>query len=90
LETEAAVNANNGINIRTGAGQTTLWLSPDIIDFKRKTSITVNGARLRSSGPYIEPDMSILLEDARTRADRQHPFWAKVEMPAGRINVAGR
>jgi len=25
-----------------------------------------------------------LLEDARTRSDRQHPFWAKVEVNTGR------
>ncbi|NLS91226.1 MAG: peptidase [Planctomycetaceae bacterium] len=28
---------------------------------------------------YVEPDLEILLEDVRTRGDRLHPFWAKVE-----------
>ena len=27
----------------------------------------------------IKPSASVLLEDVRTRADRQHPFWAKFE-----------
>jgi len=27
---------------------------------------------------FVEPDLETLLEDVRTRADRQHPFWAKV------------
>jgi len=31
------------------------------------------------AGMEIKPTMSVLLEDARTRAERQHPFWAKVE-----------
>jgi hypothetical protein len=39
----------------------------------------VNGRTLQSGGALIEPDVAVLLEDARTRADRLHPFWAKVE-----------
>ncbi len=27
----------------------------------------------------VDPDLEILLEDVRTRGDRLHPFWAKVE-----------
>jgi hypothetical protein len=30
--------------------------------------------------------VEIILEDVRTRGDRQHPFWAKVEVPSARIN----
>lgn len=33
------------------------------------------GARLR----FVEPDLETLLEDVRTRGDRIHPFWVKVE-----------
>ncbi len=33
------------------------------------------GARLR----YVEPNLETLLEDVRSRGDRLHPFWAKVE-----------
>ena len=28
---------------------------------------------------FVEPDLETLLEDVRTRGDREHPFWAKVE-----------
>lgn len=84
--TEAKVNTANGIHVKTGAEITTLWLSPEIIDFKNKVSITVNGGRARLPGGGIEPSLSVLLEDARTRADRQHVFWAKVEMPGGVVN----
>ena len=28
---------------------------------------------------FVEPDLETLLEDVRTRGDRLHPFWAKVE-----------
>jgi hypothetical protein len=27
----------------------------------------------------VQPDLKVLLEDVRTRGDRLHPFWAKVE-----------
>jgi hypothetical protein len=27
----------------------------------------------------VVPNIETLLEDVRTRGDRQHPFWAKVE-----------
>jgi predicted esterase len=84
--TEAKVNTNNGIHVKTGAGITTLWLSPEIIDFNNKVAITVNGGRARLPGGGIEPSLAVLLEDARTRADRQHVFWAKVEMPSGKVN----
>ena len=84
------INATNGITVTTGANRVTLWLSPELIDFKRKISITVNRGGLRMAQPFIEPDAKIILEDVRTRGDRQHPFWAKVEAPSGRVNVAER
>jgi hypothetical protein len=34
---------------------------------------------MTAPGVDIKPELSVLLEDARTRAERQHPFWAKVE-----------
>ncbi len=88
--TKAMINANNGITLSTGADRTTLWLSPELVDFKRKITFTVNRGGLRMAQPFIEPDAKIILEDVRTRGDRQHPFWAKVETPSGRVNVAER
>ena len=68
----------NSLSINTGAASVSVWLSPDMVDFtKRGFKVTVNGTRV--GGQSIEPDLNVLLEDVRTRADRQHPFWAKVE-----------
>jgi len=66
---------NNVIKIRTGAKQVTVWLSPDVVDMDKRVKIISFG-----SSRTIEPKASIrvLLEDARTRGDRQHPFWARV------------
>ncbi len=77
--TRARVTANNGVNIASGAIRTTVWLSPRLIDFERRSPVTINGRTVNSREPFIEPDLDVLLEDVRTRGDRQHPFWAKVE-----------
>ncbi|MEX2113742.1 MAG: peptidase [Pirellulales bacterium] len=71
--------ANNGVSLSAGDCTTTLWLSPEMVDFNQRVPITVNGRTLKSGGAMIEPDLAVLLEDARTRADRLHPFWAKVD-----------
>jgi acetyl esterase/lipase len=89
-KSKALINATNGITVSTGANRVTLWLSPELIDFKQKITFTVNRGGLRMAQPFIEPDAKIILEDVRTRGDRQHPFWAKVEAPSGRVNVAGQ
>jgi predicted esterase len=85
-QTKGQANANNGLVVTTGAKKATIWLSPELINFTHKLSITFNGGRSRLPGAGLEPSLAVLLEDARTRADRKHPFWAKVEMPANRIN----
>ena len=84
--TKASLNANNGMNVTTGAGNITIWLSPEVVTYGQKVSISVNGRKAPRGGIGLDPSLPILLEDARSRADRQHPFWAKVEMPGGKIN----
>lgn len=85
-QTKAQANATNGLVVTTGAKKTIIWLSPELVNFKHKMAISVNGGRARLPGQGAEPSLAVMLEDARTRADRKHPFWAKVEMPANRIN----
>ncbi|HUY36461.1 MAG TPA: peptidase [Pirellulales bacterium] len=88
--TKATATANNGLNVTTGAGKVTFCLSPGIIDFNRKTTLTMNGTKARLDDGFVEADLKVMLEDARTRGDRQHPFWAKVEMPGERAKMAER
>ena len=56
-----------------------------MLDFKQRSTITVNGRRLNGPDQMIRPDLHVLLEDVRTRGDRQHPFWAKLEGSTGRV-----
>jgi predicted esterase len=84
VSTEGKLTATGGIYVSTGAGQATVWLSPEIISFDRRMSIVVNGQRINTTNPPVEPDLETLLEDVRLRGDRQHPFWAKVQTSTGR------
>lgn len=59
----------------TGSG-VTLWLSPEFVDFDREIVVTGRGRGVKK---FVEPSTAIILEDVRRRADRQHPFWAKLE-----------
>lgn len=85
--TTAAVNASSGITVKSGAHRATIWLTPDVADFRNKIAIRFNGAAARLPDQAIEPSLEVMLEDARTRSDRQHPFWAKLEMPGSRVNT---
>ena len=73
--------ANNSLHVVAGSAVVNLWLSPPLIDFQHRASITVNGRRI----PAPLPSLETLLEDARTRGDRQHPFWRHLETSSGRV-----
>ena len=64
---------NNGVNVDQGGAKTTVWLAPEMVDFNRR--IQING-----KGVMVTPSLETMLEDVRTRGDRQHPFWAKVPL----------
>jgi len=72
------ITNENRLVARTAANQTTVWLSPDIVDFSKPIQVTINRKQIREGD---QPELSVLLEDVRTRADRQRPFWAKIEFP---------
>ncbi|MEX0677672.1 MAG: peptidase [Pirellulales bacterium] len=75
-ELKAKVLANGDIVVSSGGIQATIWLSPGVVDPMRGTiDVTLGG---RKTSVKVEPAISVLLEDARTRGDRLHPFWAKV------------
>lgn len=78
----SARHGNNRVSVQSGgASLTTIWLTPEIVDFDEKIRISVNGKAAR---PDIVPDLETILEDARTRADRQHVFWTKVQVQTGK------
>jgi predicted esterase len=66
------------VRVSSGRGATTIWLSPDLVDFDQRIRIVCSGFR-SANGP--SPDIAVMLEDARTRGDRLHPFWARIDFP---------
>jgi len=72
--TDARILENNGVHVSSGADDITVYLTPDMVDFD--LPVVVNGRRV----PDLSPDSEVILEDARTRVDRAHPFWAKVKV----------
>jgi predicted esterase len=72
---EGAILPNNGVSADTSAGKITVWLSPDMINFAAKPFVILKKGNRKLN---VQPELSVLLDDVRTRGDRQHPFWAKV------------
>ena len=75
------IDANGDIRVRTGAQTATLWLAPEWNNLTEDLTVYING---RSRKHSLSPDLETMLEDARTRCDRQHPFWGKLELETNR------
>lgn len=71
----------NKIGVFHQADRTTVWLSPDIVDFSRPLEVELNGRRIGPRDRTVRPDLAVMLEDARTRCDRKKPYWAKISDP---------
>ncbi len=84
LTLEATAKPTNAITVRCGAERVRVWLAPEIVDFARPLTVTIDGREAFDGRPT--PDAAVMLEDLRLRADRQHPFWAVVESARGRRN----
>jgi predicted esterase len=72
---------DNHLAVKTPAKHTTIWLSPEIVDFNKPIRIAFGSRNLSLPPDGVKPDPAVILEDVRTRGDRQRPFWAKMEVP---------
>jgi hypothetical protein len=61
-----------------------------MVSFDQPIRVMVNGTKVKPGDTSLDPDIQVLLEDARTRADHRHVFWARVDLALGRVNVAER
>ena len=66
---------NGIVRVSCGAAKVTVCLAPEMVDFSKKTTVFVNGKKVPGT---IAPSIVHLLEDVRTRGDRQHPFWLRI------------
>jgi hypothetical protein len=74
------VTATGKVLVTARCDAATVWLSPEFVKFDQPLVVELNG-RPMSRDRFVRPNLDVLLEDARTRADRQHPFWAKLTAP---------
>ncbi|WP_165252650.1 PHB depolymerase family esterase [Paludisphaera soli] len=62
----------------SGVGRLDVWLSPELVDFKRKLEVRVNRKALYKGQPKLE--FRPMLEDLRIRGDRGQMYWVKIEV----------
>lgn len=67
----------NRFTIRTPGNRVTLWFTPDLVDFSKPVDLRINQSDLGDVD--VRPERIVMLEDVRLRADRQNPYWAKVD-----------
>ncbi|TWU01084.1 alpha/beta hydrolase [Stieleria varia] len=73
------VLTENQIRMEGPTDEYTLWLRPDMgIDLNQQVVIRNASTPQRFD---FDGSLDVILEDARTRADRKRPFWAKVRVP---------
>ena len=70
--------AGNKLRIQTSADRGVVFLSPEQLDFNRRMEVVFNGRKLTPQNGRVPASSLVMLEDARTRCDRQHPFWASL------------
>lgn len=81
----------NLINLTTsGINRLDVWVSPKLIDFKKKMEVRWNGKPLFKGAAKL--DLGEMLEDLRIRGDRQQIYYMKVTMgmPSGNPRPKGR
>jgi hypothetical protein len=61
-----------------------IWLSPEFVNFKEEIVIQGRGNGFKG---IVNPSRRVLLDDVRKRADRKHPYWARVDCDGGRWSV---
>ena len=78
LRLTAKITVGNSIHVNSAARATTLWLSPELVDFEKRVQVTVNGRRGKSR--FLEPSISDMLDDFRSRADREKLYWTRLDI----------
>jgi hypothetical protein len=85
---QAAIKANNFIDVRTfGLKQFTVWLGPNMIDFKKPVTVKLGGMvnmQVPLKSFKLKPDLSLMMEDFLERGDNTRLFVSKIALtPTG-------
>ncbi len=86
IETTGSVTSaeGNSIIVNSKAGKVTVWHSPELLNYndaEHPPTIKIIGRASKTfHKPAVSPSLEVMLDDVRTRGDRLHPFWGKVEL----------
>jgi predicted esterase len=72
------ITAGGTIYVSNPGRRTTIWLSPDLIDFENRVQLHVNGTVRHRD--FVKPDIAATLERLAITGDRQRPVWAKLDV----------
>lgn len=75
--TAQVLKGSNTLVIKCGATRTSVWLTPDLVDFDKRLTVRLNSAVKWNAA--IRPDVPRMLEDLRLRGDRQQLYWAVLD-----------
>lgn len=78
MKISASAREKQTLSVKAGSDRAMLWLSPELVDLDQRVTVKWNGASRKAH--EISPDIAVMLEDVRRRGDRQHPFWAKIQV----------
>lgn len=72
---------SNAMKISIGANfpNFSLFLTQNMLNIKQRVDIEINAKRYMPKNGFLTPSIFVMLNDARTRCDRKHPFWLRVE-----------
>lgn len=78
LTIRGKITLANTIHLEHPGQHSTVWLSPQFVDFDQRIRIHHKGRQ--SFYDFVTPSLGDLLEDLRVRGDRERLYWAKVEL----------
>jgi hypothetical protein len=77
-----AIPTTNLLNVKVaGVRRLDVWVSPNVLDFKRKLEVRINETSFARG--LVKPDVEQMLNDLRHRFDRQQVYWKKVSAGKG-------
>ncbi len=88
LKMRSSAQANSITLTTSGIARLDVWVSPKLIDFKRKLTIQLNGRPFYSG--LVKQDFAPMLEDLRIRGDRQQLYYFKAMQGQGGSRPKGR
>lgn len=72
------ITAGGTIYVSNPGRRSTLWLTPDLVDFDKRITVHVNnGGRFRD---FVKPDVAATLQRLGITGDRERPVWARIDI----------